>query len=517
MLRMQHKRGLHKLAAALALVVSLIAQPALAAAPQQAEKSDPDSTSYKVSCQNGVCSVAFDLGGIQVASDVPLDAPVKLDLPAGAIPFLSKGVSLEISDSINLNLPFGSIKLKNGDFELHLDKDGQLDRLHGASTEIVPSLNLGPNLQIAGPFGAEIGYDLGSTLDGFSTVLDPDQRYLFFHLGGGLQLDTTMPGGSQDGQPLRFSIPEGDRFSIVIDPQSALVYLDGQLSLAQLTDLGMVMGLFGLTPATFPLLNGVILPTRTTIGVGALLSPDMSKNFLQLSGGMGINGGPLGKLLRLEGEPLAFDGMMRVDANGLALGGVASSAINPNQVLETRGELSLYIPFSGDELPYLQVGGKLRVPLVGLETEVAQQIGGGAVSELASTNALLQSTTQAASSWWEKSGAQMSSLAGMTAGASQLGLNALENAAANTSESITQGAKTVWSATSGGATKAADGAGAAVNAGAAGAATIWDGTASGAAAAWDNTAAAAACAAQRTRQLWCQTTGLCPVEEVVCD
>ena len=332
-----HRYGLRRLVAfalALALATNLVAQPALAAAPrvvtQQAEQKPAGATSYAVSCKDGVCSIAFDLGGeMQSASDVPANMPIKLDLPAGAVPLLSKGAGLEIGDSITVTLPFGSIKMKDGDFSLHLDENGKLDRLHGKSTAIVPSLNLGPNLNIVGPFGAEIGYDYGSTLSGLSTVLDPDKRYLFANFGTGFELDANMPGGTQDGQPMRFTIPEGDTFSVVIDPESALVYLDGRVTLAQITDVGMLLGLMGLQPATIPLLSGVVLPTRTTVGIGGLLSPDMSKNFLQFTGGMGINGGPLARLLRIEGEPLGFDGTLRVDMNGLMLGGVAKSSHQP--------------------------------------------------------------------------------------------------------------------------------------------------------------------------------------------
>jgi hypothetical protein len=508
MLLSQLQNGRRKLASTalvLALILSLLSQPALAVAPQQPAENDPEATSYQISCQDGVCSVAFNLGEIELESVVPTDMPVKLDLPAGAVPFLGKGASLEIGDSINITQPMGTIQFKNGDFSLHLDKDGNLDRLNVKSDSVVPKLNLGPNIQLGGPFAAQIGYDYGSTLDGFSTVLDPDTRYLFFHLGGGFTLDATIPG-SESGEPVRFTVPEGDRISVVIDPQSSLVYIDGQVTLNQLTDLGLALGLFGMTPASLPLLSGVVLPTRTTIGVGMLLSPDMSKNFIQLSGGMGINGGPLGKLLRIEGETLGFDGLLRVDSNGLLLGGVAQSSINPDRVLESRGELSVFIPFTGNELPYVQVGGGLRVPLAGIDAEIVQKIGGGEISEEDSTNAVLQATSEAARSWWNNTGSWMSNTARSWAGGARAGLQALGNAADATGEAIGGGAKTIWNSTASGATQAWQGAGAAVNAGAAGAAS-----------AWENTAAAAACAAQQAQQLWCQTTGFCEVQEVVCE
>ena len=481
-----HRYGLRRLVAfalALALATNLVAQPALAAAPrvvaQQAEQKPAGATSYAVSCKDGVCSIAFDLGGeMQSASDVPANMPIKLDLPAGAVPLLSKGAGLEIGDSITVTLPFGSIKMKDGDFSLHLDENGKLDRLHGKSTAIVPSLNLGPNLNIVGPFGAEIGYDYGSTLSGLSTVLDPDKRYLFANFGTGFELDANMPGGTQDGQPMRFTIPEGDTFSVVIDPESALVYLDGRVTLAQITDVGMLLGLMGLQPATIPLLSGVVLPTRTTVGIGGLLSPDMSKNFLQFTGGMGINGGPLARLLRIEGEPLGFDGTLRVDMNGLMLGGVAKSSINPDQVLETRGELALYIPFTLGELPYLQLGGKLRVPVVGIETEVAQQIGGGAISELTSTNAMLQSTAEAAQAWWSKTGTWMSGVAALVAGGTRSILGALQDAASGTSNAIGKGAKTAWNTVRDGTGKVIEGAGAAAGAGASAAGSVIKGAGS---------------------------------------
>lgn len=489
---------------ALALIAGLIAQPALAAAPSQTA-SGPEDTSYHVSCRDGVCTVALDLGEIDLETVVPAGAPVKLDLPAGAVPFLNSG-SIEISDSITVSLPMGSVNFRNGDFSLHLDKDGKLDRLHVNSDSVTPQLNLGPNIKLGGPFAAQIGYDYGSTLDGLGTVLDPDRLYLFFHLGGGLTLDATIPGSSQGSEPVRFTIPEGDRISLVIDPDRSLVYVDGQVTLNQLTDLGLALGLLGMTPASIPLLSGVVLPTRTTIGVGALLSPDMSQNFLQLSGGMGINGGPLGKLLRIEGETLGFDGMLRVDSNGLLLGGVAKSAVNPDQVLDSRGELSVFIPFSGNELPYVQVGGSVRVPAIGIEAEVARQIGGGAISEDESTNAMLESTAQAARDWWNQTGSWMSGLASSLSDGSRKTLNAVQSAADKTSDAISGGAKTIWNSAGAGAGMAWEGAGAAVNAGAAGAAAAWDGT-----------AAAASCAAQQAQQLWCRTTGMCEVQEVVCE
>ncbi len=397
------RRRLATTAIALALILSLLAQPALAAAPQQAGTNNPEDTSYQISCQDGVCTVAFDLGEIDLQTVVPTDMPVKLDLPAGTVPFLGKGASLEIGDSINVTLPMGTIQFKNGDFSVHLDADGNLDRLNIKSDSVTPKLNLGPSIKLGGPFAAQIGYDYGSTLDGFSTVLDPDTRYLFFHLGGGLTLEANVPG-SESGEPVRFTVPEGDRISIVIDPQASLVYIDGQVTLNQLTDLGMALSLFGMAPASLPLLTGVVLPTRTTIGVGMLLSPDMNQNFIQLSGGMGINGGPLGKLLRIEGETLGFDGLLRVDSSGLLLGGVAKSSINPDRVMEGRGELSVFIPFTGDQLPYVQVGGGLRVPIAGIDAEIVQQIGGGAISESDSTNAVLEATAEAARSWWSNTG-----------------------------------------------------------------------------------------------------------------
>jgi hypothetical protein len=559
------RNGLRRLLAAalsLALILSLVAQPALAAGlpalPQQGDKSHPDATSYRVTCANGECSIALDLGGeMQSSSVVPKDLPIKLELPEGAVPFLSQGAGIEIGENIKLTMPFGTIDMQDGDFSLHLDENGNLDRLHGRSASITPRLNLGPNLQLAGPFGAEVGYDYGSTLSGLSTVLDPEKRYLFFHLGSGLELDANVPGAAADGEPMRFTIPEGDTFSIVIDPSSALVYLDGRLTLAQITDVGMLLGLMGLQPAAIPLLSGIVLPTRTTIGVGGLLSPDMSKNFLQFTGGMGINGGPLARLLRIEGEPLGFDGLLRVDSDGLLLGGVAKSSVNPDQAFETRGELSVFIPFSLEELPYVQVGGKLRVPVVGIETEIAQQIGGGPVSELTSSNALLESTAEAANAWWSKTGPWMAGVAGVVAGGSASLLDALQEAAENTSESMSGGASTVWntvrdstgkiiegtgsvvgagvnaaggavqaagSALGSGAAAAGDalkGAGSAVGSGAAaaasGAANVASGAAAGASGAWSSTASAVDCAAQQARNLWCSTTGRCEVEEVVCE
>ena len=117
----------------------------------------------------------------------------------------------------------------------------------------------------------------------------------------------------------------------------------------------------------------------------------------------------------------------------------------------------------------------------------------------------------------------MSGVAALVAGGTRSILGALQDAAVGTSDAIGKGATTAWNTVRNGTGKAVEGAGSVVGAGASAAGNALKGAgsavgagAAGAAGAAANAAAAASCAAQQARNLWCQTTGLCQTQEVVC-
>lgn len=470
---MKIRRTLMPAALSLALAASLIAQPALAAGAARTV-NDPLHSGFGVSCQAGDCVLQLDLGEIEFDMPVLTSAPVKFDVPQDKVPFLPGGAGIEISDKIELRLPFGKIQIDEGDFVVRVDEVGKLVSFHGASPSIMPTFSFANNMRIVKPFAAEFGYDYGDTLGELSPLLDADQRYVFIRLGSGFTVDTVAPDGDGVEQPLTFTVPQGETATLVIDPEQSLVYFDGQVSLLQVAQVGAIAAGFGLGGGQLPMLDGLILPMETTVGLTTLLSRDPQRNFVEVSGGMAVNGGLLGQLLKLEHEPLAIDVTARIDYSGLLLQGVAESSIMPETVLNGGGVVELFVPFSSDLGAYVRIGGELAVPLAGIDVAGSTQLG-GAVAE------------GGGAPWWEQVDAWAGDTAAAIAAGAQTGIAAVQEGAAGGRTAVIEGASTAW-------TMAGDRAAVAI----------------------DKTTVTAACALEETQNLWCQATGLCEVTNAVC-
>ena len=217
---MKIRRTLMPAALSLALAASLIAQPALAAGAARTV-NDSLHSGFGVSCQAGDCVLQLDLGEIEFDMPVLTSAPVKFDVPQDKVPFLPGGAGIEISDKIELRLPFGKIQIDEGDFVVRVDEVGKLVSFHGASPSIMPTFSFANNMRIVKPFAAEFGYDYGDTLGELSPLLDADQRYVFIRLGSGFTVDTVAPDGDGVEQPLTFTVPQGETATLVIDPEQS--------------------------------------------------------------------------------------------------------------------------------------------------------------------------------------------------------------------------------------------------------------------------------------------------------
>lgn len=495
------KRRFLSLALSLGLAASLLAQPALAAGETPGQ-DNPAYTSYGLECKDGSCKLAFDLGELNLSTAVSKDSPLKFDIPQDKVAFLPGGAGVEISDKLAINLPFGNIQITDGDFNLRLDENGKLERFHGTGKTIVPTFNLNNNVQIAGPFSAEFGYDFGSTLGDLSPLLDPAQRYLFLRLGSGFQISATVPGADGKLQSVSFAVPQGGGATLVVDPLSPLIYFDGNMSVLQTADLGFVSSLLAANNVHVPMLSGIALPTRTKMNVAMLISGDMQRNFLQLGGGLSVDGGALARLFNVRGEPLAIDGTLRVDGGGLKINGMARSSVMPDKLLDTGAAVELFVPFTLGKLPYVKVGGDVAVPAAGVAAQGETKIGGSDVvtQEVATTAVVVQeSVAETGPSWWQRTGDWMGGVAGSVGQGAQAGLTVVEDVAGASRDVIKSGASAAWDTT-------ASGAGAAAGATTSGAAAVWNGTTQG-----------VACTMSRAQALWCQTTKLCQVPEVVCD
>src|SRR5690606_27474423 len=107
--------------------------------------------------------------------------------------------------------------------QVGLNKQGQVERLRGTASSVLPNLVLPNDMKIGGEFAAEFGYEFGSELGSISHLLEPDQRYLFLRLGEGFTLDTTLPGEAGQQSPLTVSVPQNESTTLVVDPASKVL------------------------------------------------------------------------------------------------------------------------------------------------------------------------------------------------------------------------------------------------------------------------------------------------------
>lgn len=457
----------------------------LAAAPAQAQTepaaADAALANYGVRCQDGQCTLTVDAGGIKAEVPVPNKTPLAFDLPAGNLGFLS-GAGIEISDRLTLKLPVGDVQIRTGAFEVGLDETGKVERLHGRAETVLPNLTLPNNLRVGGNFPAEFGYDVGAQLGNVSHLLDPEQHYLFLRLGEGFTLDTALPDENGKNSPISVAIPDNESTTLIIDPENQVLYLDGRFNLSQVLKLAVVGGMLGIDVGQLPMLSGLALPLRSTVGVAALFSRDPERNFVELNGDLGIQGGPLSRLLQLGDTPLLLDSTIHIDRGGLKLQGVVDASLAPNTLLQSGGTVEVYVPFERLSDAYVRLGGNLSVPILGIAASNETTLGGaqgGDAAEIAATQEL---------SWWDEAsawigGAASSTASGVASGA-QTGVNAMQSAVDAALSSAGAAASNVKTPSAG---STLSGAAAGVN-----------------------------CGVNKAQQLWCQTTGLCEPPEDAC-
>jgi hypothetical protein len=203
---------------------------------------------------------------------VPAREPIRFELPTGNLGFLS-GAAVEIGDQLTLKLPIGDVQIRAGDLEVGLDTGGNIQRLHGKADSLLPSLALPNNLRIGGRFGAEFGYDYGAN----SGQRQPAARRrgaLFLPASGrGLQ---PRHGGRrrkwQEYADHDLSVPDNESATLIVDPKNQVLYIDGRFNLSQVLRLAVVGSMMGVDVGQLPMLSGLALPLRSTVGVAALFS-----------------------------------------------------------------------------------------------------------------------------------------------------------------------------------------------------------------------------------------------------
>lgn len=467
----------------LAILFSFVANLLPSAALAQDAAGAPALANYGVRCQDGRCMITVDAAGIEAEVPVPAGVPLRFDLPAGNLGFLS-GAAIEVSDQLMLKLPMGDIQIRTGDFEIGLDNTGQVARLRGTADTVLPRLTLPNNLRIGGAFSAEFGYDVGAALGNVSPLLDAEERYLFVRLGEGFTLETALTDTNGSAMPITVSVPDNESTTLIVDPKNQVLYLDGRFNLSQVVRLAVVGSMMGLDVSQLPLLSGLALPLRSTVGVAALFSPQLDRNFVELNTDLGIQGGPLARLLQLGDMPLLLDSTIRIDRSGMLLQGVADAKLAPDTLLESGGVVEAFIPFQELGDAYVRVGGDLSVPMLGITAGNEATLSGAQVGEAGANFAL---------PWWDEATTWIGSTA--------------SNTASSVATGTQSGVSAVQSAVDAAITAASEAAANRGEAAAPGAAL--SGAASGA-------ADSVACGVNKAQQLWCQTTGLCAPPEDAC-
>jgi len=477
---MQIRRLVLILALLLGVCLNLFTLPAHAQT-EPADAAAPRLANYGVRCEDGRCMLTVDTSVLEAEVPVPVSAPIRFDLPTGNLGFLS-GAGIEISDKLMLKLPIGDIQIRTGTFEIGLDKNGAIQRLHGAADSVLPSLTLPNNLRIGGTFGAEFGYDVGAALGSVSPLLDAEERYFYLRLGEGFSLDTAVVDENGSRTPITISVPDNESATFIIDPKNQVLYLDGRFNLSQVLRLAVVGSMMGVDVGQLPMLSGLALPLRSTIGVAALFSRQPDRNFVELNTDLGIEGGPLARLLQLGDMPLLLDSTIRLNRSGMLLQGAADAKLAPGTLLESGGVVEAFVPFQRLSDAYVRVGGDLSVPILGIAAGNEAMLGGQASATATDADGVAQPT------WWDEAttwiGSAASSTASSVASGTQSGVSAVQG--------VVDAALT--SARSAADSDAPAAAGDALS-----------GAASG-----------VTCGVNKAQRLWCQTTGLCEVPEDAC-
>ncbi len=93
--------------------------------------------------------------------------------------------------------------------------------------------------------------------------------------------------------------------------------------------------------------------------VSGLTGAALDDLHLELAGRYAVDAGRLGEWLKLDGEPLAVEGGIVVNGEGLLATGVVRSSLAPERVLDSAVQAQVFVPFSVD---YRDAYVELRSP-----------------------------------------------------------------------------------------------------------------------------------------------------------
>lgn len=345
-----------------AVVALLLPTQQLLAAP--APQETPDS-GYDVMCEGGVCSVSLGLDqATAVAPEIALRAaPSLLRAAQDNIDFLPDDLGLAVTDRVTLTLPVGNIDMLDANLQVEFDEDQQVDRFYGTAAVPFPTLGLFPDAELVLPGRAKVGFDTGENLAYLGAPLDPERRYFALHFGG------DDPDAAENAT-FDFTGAEGENsLTLIIDPASPFVYLVGNILLVDVSELLLADQIAGgqllpMIPNLFP------VPERVGGRVALLVTDDLDDLNLEIGGGYAVDSGSLGRRLGIDVKPIAIEGAMALDREGLTVNGVTHSSVQSGALFDGKGTVEFHIPFTGNPADaYAQAGGSVESSIIGLARE----------------------------------------------------------------------------------------------------------------------------------------------------
>jgi hypothetical protein len=153
---------------------------------------------------------------------------------------------------------------------------------------------------------------------------------------------------------------------LVVDTEEPLVYLAGNVTLNTSADMLLAGPLQELAQQSALIPDALPLRQRTQVIVSGLAGKDAEES-LKLGGAWRVDAGALGRWLNVEAQPLSVEGLLTLSAEGILLDGVVRSSIAPDTVLDSRVQLTAFIPFKdGPTDAFVETQAALSVPLANM-------------------------------------------------------------------------------------------------------------------------------------------------------
>jgi hypothetical protein len=322
----------------------------------RAETATPQPATLR--CAGGACTIQMPAESLSPLAR--LGATLGWSALQGASDVLPAGADLKIDDNVTLTLPVDELTLPQAQLEIEMGDDNRIARLHGVVETPFPTLGVLSDVRMVQPALAEVGLDTGANLSRLGAPLDAERQYLYFNIGSGMDMAGRV---AATGEALSLSAPAGQVLTLVIDTVEPLVYLAGNVTVNTSADMLLAGPLQELAQQSPLIPDALPLRQRTQVTVSGLAGKDAEES-LKLGGAWRLDAGALGRWLNVEAQPLAVEGLLTISAEGILLDGVVRSSIAPDTVLDSRVQLTAFIPFKdGPTDAFVETQAALSVPL----------------------------------------------------------------------------------------------------------------------------------------------------------